>query len=168
VNTYDLAATIIKVMGARQQTLATCESITGGALGAALTDVPGASTVFRGGIVAYARDVKSSLVGVSEYLIDTEGVINEQTALEMALGAQRLCDADYSIATTGVAGPTKQDGADVGTVWLAVVGPSVGVSIRPRFTQLAQFEGDRSQIRAQTVHEMLAMLLRLLSPTGRE
>ena len=59
-------------------------------------------------------------------LIDSEGVVNELTALQMAVGAKARCDADWAIATTGVAGPTETDGAKVGTVWFAVVGPRVG------------------------------------------
>ena len=83
-----LAADVIKKMSDRSVTLATCESITGGGIGAALTSVPGASAVFRGALVTYARDLKASLAGVDPELIRHEGVVNELTALQMALGAQ--------------------------------------------------------------------------------
>lgn len=82
----ELAKELIETMKRRSVTLATCESLTGGAIGAALTEVPGASAVYRGGLVTYARDLKAELAGVDEELIRTEGVVNELTAIQMALG----------------------------------------------------------------------------------
>jgi len=157
-----LAADVIKKMSDRSVTLATCESITGGGIGAALTAVPGASSVFRGSLVTYARDLKASLAGVDPELIRHEGVVNELTALQMALGAQSQCQSDWAVATTGVAGPTEIDGASVGTVWFAVVGPRVGVSAAPQYTELKQFEGDRERIRAAAIEHAFEMLLRVL------
>ncbi len=155
------AEKLIKKMTERSVTLATCESLTGGGLGAAITAVPGASAVFRGALVTYARDLKTALAGVDEELIDTEGVVNELTALQMAVGAQSQCDADWAIATTGVAGPTETDGQKVGTVWFAVVGPNVGMSPRPQYTELKHFEGDRESIRSAAIEHALEMLLRV-------
>lgn len=155
------AEKLIKKMTERSVTLATCESLTGGGLGAAITAVPGASAVFRGALVTYARDLKTALAGVDEELVDTEGVVNELTALQMATGAQRQCGADWAVATTGVAGPTETDGQKVGTVWFAVVGPSVGMSPRPQYTELRHFEGDREAIRGAAVEHALEMLLRV-------
>ncbi|WP_418361382.1 CinA family protein [Tessaracoccus flavus] len=149
-------------MTERSLTLATCESLTGGGIGAALTSVPGASAVYRGGLVTYARDLKSSLAGVDEQLIADEGVVNELTAVQMAFGTQRRCNADWVVATTGVAGPEKIDGVDVGTVWFAVVGPKVGMSPAPQYTELTRFEGDREAIRGAAVEHAFAMLLRVL------
>ena len=157
-----LAVDVIKKMTQRSVTLATCESLTGGGIGAALTSVPGASAVYRGSLVTYARELKSTLAGVDEELIATEGVVNELTALQMARGAQARCDADWAVATTGVAGPTETDGASVGTVWFAVVGPRVGMSDAPTNTELKQFSGDREAIREQAVEHAFAMLLRVL------
>ena len=157
-----LSADLIKKMANRSVSLATCESLTGGGIGAALTDVPGASAVYRGGLVTYARDLKAALAGVDEELIDNEGVVNELTALQMAFGAQRRCDADWAVATTGVAGPETIDGVEVGTVWFAVVGPSMGMSPSPQYTELKQFEGDREAIRSAAIEHAFAMLLRVL------
>ena len=157
-----LAVDVIKKMTQRSVTLATCESLTGGGIGAALTSVPGASAVYRGSLVTYARELKSTHAGVDEELIATEGVVNELTALQMARGAQARCDADWAVATTGVAGPTETDGASVGTVWFAVVGPRVGMSDAPTYTELKQFSGDREAIREQAVEHAFAMLLRVL------
>lgn len=157
----ETAAELIALMRSRSTTLATCESITGGGIGAALTAVPGASAVFRGGLITYAKDLKTTLAGVDASLVDSEGVINELTALQMALGAQARCDAAWAVATTGVAGPTEMDGAVVGTVWFAVVGPAPGMSTRPQFTELKHFEGDRDTIRQAAIDHALAMLLRI-------
>lgn len=155
------AVALIEKMTRRSVSLATCESLTGGGLGAAITDVPGASAVFRGALVTYARDLKSVLAGVDEELIEQEGVVNELTALQMALGAQRQCGADWAIATTGVAGPTETDGQKVGTVWFAVVGPSVGMSTAPKYTELQHFDGDRASVREQAIAHALEMCLRV-------
>ncbi len=157
-----LAEEVIKKMAGRSVTLATCESLTGGGIGAALTAVPGASAVFRGALVTYARELKASLAGVDEELIAHEGVVNELTALQMALGAQTACGADWAVSTTGVAGPTETDGAKVGTVWFAVVGPRVGMFEGPKYTELRQFQGDREQIRNSAIEHSFEMLLRVL------
>lgn len=157
----DTAARLVMEFTRRSVTLAVCESITGGAIGAAITSVPGASAVFRGGLITYARDLKSSLAKVDPKLIADEGVVNELTAFQMALGARLACHADWAVATTGVAGPTTTDGAEVGTVWFAVVGPSMGMSNPPVYTERRQFEGDRQAIREQAVEHALAMLLRV-------
>lgn len=157
-----LAEDVIKKMAGRSVTLATCESLTGGGIGAALTSVPGASAVFRGSLVTYARELKNTLAGVDQELIDHEGVVNELTAIQMALGAQRSCGANWAVSTTGVAGPTTQDGAPVGTVWFAVVGPKIGTSAAPQFTELKRFSGDRNEIRQQAIDHALAMILRVL------
>lgn len=153
---------LITLMTERSVTLATCESLTGGGIGAAITAVPGASAVFRGALVTYAKDLKATLAGVDEQLIDAEGVVNELTAIQMALGAQSRCDADWAVSTTGVAGPTTIDGAEVGTVWFAVVGPSMGMSDRPQYTELKKFEGDRQTIREAAIEHAVVMLLRVL------
>ncbi|NLE96543.1 MAG: CinA family protein [Propionibacterium sp.] len=155
------AAQVIKQFTNRSITLATCESITGGGIGAALTTVPGASAVFRGGLITYARDLKASLAKVDPRSIAEDGVVNEITAYQMARGARIVCHADWAVATTGVAGPTETDGATVGTVWFAVVGPAMGMSNPPVYTELRHFDGDRESIREQSVDFALAMLLRV-------
>lgn len=156
------AKELVDLMTKRSISLATCESITGGGIGAEITAVPGASNIYRGSLVTYAKDLKSTLAGVDEELIEHEGVINELTAIQMALGAQSRCDADWAVATTGVAGPTEVEGKKVGTVWFAVVGPAPGMSTRPQYTELKHFEGDRQAIRAAAIEHALAMLLRIL------
>jgi len=103
---------------ARGITIATAESLTAGLVAASIADVPGCSAVFRGGVVAYATDVKGSVLGLSAG--DLEHVVSEQVAAELARHACRLLDADLGISTTGVAGPDQLDGQAPGSVWIAV------------------------------------------------
>lgn len=99
-------------------TVATAESLTGGLLAAVLTSIPGASTVFRGGVVPYSTDLKSSMCLVDEALLAERGPVDLDVAAALAAGAARVCHADIGIALTGVAGPDTQDGHPVGTVFL--------------------------------------------------
>ncbi|MCL1838938.1 MAG: CinA family protein [Propionibacteriaceae bacterium] len=149
------AKTIIATLTRANQTLACAESLTGGMLLAALTAIPGASAVLRGGVVAYQTQMKHILAGVAQDVLAEFGPVSEQTASELALGVQRVCDSDWGVATTGVAGPTRQDGHDVGEVWIAITSPKgwvQGVAVK-RFN----FTGDRFEIRAQTVAAALDM-----------
>ena len=86
-----VAAEAIRLLEQAKLTIATCESITGGGIGASFTAVPGSSAVFRGGLITYATDLKVSLAGVDERLVRESGVINERTAKQMALGAALSC-----------------------------------------------------------------------------
>ncbi len=152
-----LAAALLDACWARGWTLATCESLTGGGVGAIITSVPGSSRVFRGGLITYATDLKVSLAGVDADFVAIHGVINSRTAREMAAGAARACAADVAIATTGVAGPDSEDGVAPGLVWLAVCWPGPG-GHRVAVRRLCQ-AGDRGQVRAATVESALTFAL---------
>jgi PncC family amidohydrolase len=116
----DLAARLVALLGSRGSTLATAESLTGGGLGALVTDVPGSSAVYVGGVVSYATRVKVELLGVPPSVVGTAGVVSEECARAMARGVRALLGADVGVATTGVAGPDPQEGKPVGTVFVAV------------------------------------------------
>jgi nicotinamide-nucleotide amidase len=125
---FDEDETIEVIIGRllRQQgkTIATAESCTGGKLAQILTSVAGASNYFRGSVVSYATDTKISVLGVSAQTIEKYTVVSAAVASEMALGIQKLMKADYAIATTGNAGPSKGDAdAEVGTVFIALATP---------------------------------------------
>ncbi|MDP9329736.1 MAG: competence/damage-inducible protein A [Actinomycetota bacterium] len=105
-----------------QKTLACGESLTGGGIGARLTSVPGASTYFLGSAVVYTPAAKHAVLGVSEATLGERGAVSEACAREMAAGARRAYAADIAIAVTGAAGPDPHDGAEPGTVWLALDG----------------------------------------------
>ena len=134
------------------------ESLTGGLVAAALTAVPGSSAAFRGGVVAYATDLKAALLGVPSDLLDRHGAVHPAVAAAMAEGAGRRLAATVGAATTGVAGPDPADGQPVGTVYIAVSG---GPARRPDVRALA-LAGDRQQIRAATVAQVLGLLLGVL------
>jgi nicotinamide-nucleotide amidase len=152
------AGGVVELLRARRLTVATAESLTGGLLCGALTDVPGASTVVRGAVVAYATDVKETVLGVGAgVLASPGGAVQGEVAAQMALGVCRVVGSDVGVATTGVAGPEPQDGQAVGTVFVAVaVEGAVEVS------QL-RLDGTRSEIRAATVAKALALLLEQLA-----
>jgi nicotinamide-nucleotide amidase len=150
------AAAAIRLLIGRVQTVATAESLTGGLVAAALTTVPGASAVFRGGIVAYAADLKTALLDVPADLIRRHGTVHREVAVAMARGAADRLEATFGVATTGVAGPDPADGQPVGAVHIAVSGPA-GVWHRALW-----LTGDREQIRRDTVAEVLDLLVGML------
>ena len=150
-------ADAIRALVAAGATVATCESITGGLICGALTDVPGASEVVRGGLITYATELKTTLAGVDPELIATHGVVSEPVARAMAAGARRTCGADWGIGVTGVAGPGPADGVPAGTVWLALSGPAGETARRLEAT------GDRAQIRAAVVAAAIGDLCAVLT-----
>lgn len=128
-------------------TVATAESLTGGLVASALASVPGASAALRGGVVAYATDVKHSVLGVDAALLEAHGAVHPRVAVQMAEGVRRAlrsddAPVDVGIATTGIAGPLSPDGQPVGTVFIAVATP-----LGSRVETLA-LTGSREQIRA--------------------
>ncbi|MFF1872390.1 CinA family protein [Streptomyces sp. CB03911] len=140
-------------------TVAVAESLTGGLLAATLVDVPGASATFRGSVTAYATELKASVLGVDEGLLDVHGPVHPVVARQMAEGVRRLLGATYGLATTGVAGPDPQDGQPVGTVYLAFASPAGSLVTSPRLS------GERATIRRKAVTAALELLLRQL-PAG--
>jgi len=152
VPTEPTAVGVLAALRARRATLATAESLTGGLLAAHLVDVPGASAVFRGGIVAYATELKATLVGVDAALLARLGPVAADVAAALAEGARRRCGADWGMGTTGVAGPDPQDGKPAGTVFVGVAGPGGS------FVRELRLTGDRAAIRAATVREAVSLL----------
>ena len=139
---------VLQRLEARGWTLGVAESLTGGLIGARIANVPGASRTFRGSIASYATEVKRSVLGVT-----AERVVSEESAQQMAEGAQRVLGADVGIAATGVAGPDEQDGQPVGTVWFALALP--GLPIEAVSTRLP---GDRERIRQFSTISLLNIL----------
>lgn len=150
------AAPLLAALRHRGWTIAAAESLTGGLVASAIVDVPGASASMRGGVVAYATEVKASVLGVDADLLARVGAVDPEVAVQMAAGVRRLLGADVGVATTGVAGPDPQDGMPVGTVCIGVVTPEGGWS-----TQTV-YDGDRAGIRRQTVDAAIARCLDLL------
>ncbi len=152
MNLTRLAEQALGLLRDRDATLAVAESLTGGRLAALVTSVPGASSVFLGGVVSYATQVKIDVLGVAPETVQRHGVVSAQCAAEMAGGVRDLLGSTHALATTGVAGPGPADGIPAGTVFVAVAGPG-GV------TGLAlELSGDRSEIADRTCHEALSAL----------
>ncbi len=158
VRTADLLA----ALASRGESLAVAESLTGGLLAATVVDVPGASVVFRGGVVAYASDLKESVLGVPADLVAEHGVVSSACAEAMAAGVRRLLGADWALSTTGVAGPDPQEGHPAGTVFVGVAGPDGRVESLP-----LTLAGDRAAVRGSAVSAALARLGEILGvPPG--
>lgn len=146
---------IVRILTEKKQILAVAESCTGGLVANRITNVPGASVVFWGGIVSYANEAKMKVLGVSENSLRSFGAVSEQVAREMAEGLKRLSGADYTIAITGIAGPTGGSAEKpVGTVFIAVATPKTTI-IRKNFNPY-----DRETFKNVTSQQALEMLRR--------
>ena len=119
-----LEKVVLEGLRARGLTLGTAESCTGGLLAKRLTDLPGASAVFRGGVVSYTNEVKAGVLGVPQALLDEQGAVCADVARAMAQGGRRVLGCDVAVATTGVAGPDSDErGNPVGLVYVALAAP---------------------------------------------
>lgn len=147
---------VVTALRRRSESVACAESLTGGLLTARLVDVPGASSVVRGGVVAYGDEVKSGVLGVDPMLLATVGAVHHDVALAMARGVRRVCGSDWGVSTTGVAGPEPSDGMPVGTVYVAVASASTHLVGR------LQLSGGRGTIRQASVVAALALLVKAL------
>jgi nicotinamide-nucleotide amidase len=148
------AQRVVDTLTAQGLTIAVAESLSGGLIAAAITDIPGASAVLRGAVVAYATDIKVSLLDVDAELVAEHGAVHPDVALQMAVGVARLLRSDIGVACTGVAGPDSQDGQPPGQVFIAVATAN-GTRVHD-----LTVPGDREQVRAATVEHALGMVLR--------
>ncbi len=149
----DLAYEIIQKLGQRHLTISVAESLTGGLVAASLTQIPGASAVFKGGIIAYGDEIKQQVLKVDPALITKFTSISEPVAQSMATNVREIMNTDIGIATTGVAGPDKSDGFAPGIVFVAI---SIGDH---KICQKLELVGDRTQIRDQSVNEIFKLTL---------
>ena len=153
----ELATTVVNQLKQSGKTLAVAESLTGGGLGAAITEVAGSSEVFLGGITTYSDLSKSKLLEVSKKMITKHTAVSEEVAKEMAANARNLFKSDYAISTTGVAGPGKAYGKTAGTVWMAIASKKEVIAIE------LSISGDRATVRNATIESALATFSRILS-----
>jgi nicotinamide-nucleotide amidase len=158
-----LEEAVVHAVQARHATVATAESLTGGLVAAALVSVPGASTVLRGGVVAYATDLKAELLDLPTGLLERDGAVAPSTAAGMAAGARARCRADFGVATTGVAGPDSQEGHPAGAMHVAVASAAGA--------RVASFEPsgrrpDRETVRRLAVVRALDLLRRTVLDLG--
>ncbi len=150
-----LCCEVLKAL--KGKTLATAESCTGGGIGAAITAVPGASAVFRGGIISYTNEIKEKLLGVDGAVLAKYGAVSNPVAGAMASGARNVLQSDVAVSVTGLAGPGGDDfGNPVGTV-------CIGYSDkRQTFARQYRFYGDRDDIRQQAIQKALEIILEAL------
>lgn len=148
----DLARRVVATLTGQRGTVAAAESLTGGLVVAALTEVPGASAAVRGGVVAYAADVKRDVLGVPQQVLDRHGTVSPECAAAMAEGVRSLLGAAWGVATTGVAGPEPSEGHPVGTVHVAVAGEHGTVRAA------LHLQGSRAEVRTATVLSVLTLL----------
>jgi nicotinamide-nucleotide amidase len=152
----DPVESVHRLLRAAGETVATAESLTGGRLAAALTGTAGASDVYVGGVVTYATELKASLLGVSERIIEEHGVVSSECAQAMAVGVRALTGSTYGVSTTGVAGPSEQEGKPAGTVYVGIAGPDLAVAV------VLELRGKRAQIQDRTCREALASFEQVL------
>jgi PncC family amidohydrolase len=146
---------IVEALSTAGKTLAVAESCTGGLLAASIVDVPGASAIFKGGIVSYSNEIKAGVLGVPQTILDQHGAVSSECAGAMAEGALTLLKTDIACSTTGIAGPGGATPAKpVGTVWFGVARKN-----GPTSTRLFLFKGDRASIRAQSVAAAQRLIL---------
>ena len=153
-----IAQSVVKKLTKKKATLSVAESITGGGLAAAITDVAGSSKVFMGGVIAYDDDIKVKELSVNKKSLSKFTAVSEEVAKEMAVGALTKFKTDYAIATTGVAGPGKAYGQKAGTVWVAIA------SKKEVFAIALSLSGSRDLIRHATIESALASFERILKP----
>jgi len=152
----DLAAKVIDLLRERRQTISCAESITGGALTAALVSVSGASDVLLGSIVAYSKEIKISQLGLSAELINDKGLVSKEVAIAMAKGARQRLGSSWAISSTGSAGPTALDGSSPGEIWIAILGPDRQESVK------LSLNGARQEVINGAVESALTLLERIL------
>jgi nicotinamide-nucleotide amidase len=157
----EIEATLVRALTERKQTIALTESCTGGSISNRLTNVPGASAVFRAGLVTYSNEAKQKFLGVRRETLDAHGAVSEPVVKEMAEGARRETGADFSLAVTGIAGPSGgTDSKPVGTVFIGLAGPFQTV-VERNFNPF-----DRETFKQVTGQQAFDLLRRNLPPTS--
>lgn len=147
-----LCSDVIRCLAGK--TLVTAESLTGGGIGQALTAVPGASRIYKGGIISYVDEVKQAILGVPAEILRTLGAVSSPTAAGMARGVRKLLQADIALSVTGLAGPGGDEfGHEVGTVFIGYEDD------KKAMVKEFHFSGDRESVRSQTIQAALETIL---------
>lgn len=154
---FALSERVGEALRRRRQTIAVAESCTAGLLGAALTDVPGSSAYFLGGVIAYADGVKVERLGVSRELLEEDGAVSAPAAAAMASGVRSLLHADIGVSITGVAGPGAEGRKPAGLTFIGLANPGAR-------TWRYQWSGDRWENRRRSVLAALQLLAQELEP----
>jgi len=152
-----IEAQVGRALKERHWTLAVAESCTGGLVGHKITEVPGSSDYFMGGIIAYAYEAKEKFLGVDPKTLETYGAVSEETAVQMADGVRKAFDVDIGIGVTGIAGPASDlSEKPVGLTWIAVS------TDKGTLAQSHHWKGDRSSNKLQSAQAALKFVLRII------
>jgi len=155
---FGLAQNLVTRASERKVTIGTAESCTGGLLGAAITAISGASIMFKGGITAYANDIKINNLDVPANLINTHGAVSAEVASVMAQNARQILDVDYALSVTGIAGPGGgSEAKPVGTVFMGLAHPDGVDTLHFLFSDMR-----RNTVRDHSVYEALKALLAVI------
>ncbi len=146
---------IVEILKEKRKILSIAESCTGGLICSSITDIPGASTVFAGGVVVYATEMKKKILSVSQEVF-SYGVISQEMATAMALSVKSLTGSDYSIATTGNLGPDTMEGKPKGLIYIAVATPE------KVYVKKLNLQGDRLSNKIEATLEALKFLLEVI------
>ena len=150
-----IANKLVKITNEKQITLSTAESCTGGLIAAAITEIPGSSSIFHRGYVTYSNLAKQQVLNVQSYELKKFGAVSKEVASQMAIGAKLNSNADLSVAVTGIAGPSGGSGEKpIGTVFIALASKE-DITVKNFI-----FEGDRAEIRMSTVRTALKIILK--------
>jgi nicotinamide-nucleotide amidase len=154
----ELAAHVVALLSKQGKTISTAESLTGGGLASAITDVAGSSKVFLGGIVSYSDSSKTKFLAVAKRILTKHTAVSEEVAKLMVESVRAQFKSDYAISTTGVAGPGKAYGQKAGTVWIAIASKKETIAVA------LEISGDRATVRHATIESALATFARILIP----
>lgn len=154
------ARQIVEILKSQAATVSVAESLTGGGVGFALTQIPGSSEIFLGGVISYTSEVKVRELGVSQSTIDEFSVVSEEVAREMAQGVMKKFGTTWAIATTGIAGPGDYKGIREGTVWIAICGPT-------NQTLHLTLDSGRDGVRQGAISSAIGTFARILSSQGK-
>ncbi len=154
------ARQIVEILKSQGATVSVAESLTGGGVGFALTQIPGSSEVFLGGVISYTSEVKVRELDVSQSTIDEFSVVSEEVAREMAQGVMKKFGTTWAIATTGIAGPGDYKGIREGTVWIAICGPT-------NQTLHLTLDSGRDGVRQGAISSAIGTFARILSSQGK-
>lgn len=154
------ARQIVEILKSQGATVSVVESLTGGGVGFALTQIPGSSEIFLGGVISYTSEVKVRELGVLQSTIDEFSVVSEEVAREMAQGVMKKFGTTWAIATTGIAGPGDYKGIREGTVWIAICGPT-------NQTLHLTLDSGRDGVRQGAISSAIGTFARILSSQGK-
>lgn len=156
-----LEAQIGEILQTRGLKLALAESCTGGLIGNRITDVPGSSAYFLGGLISYAYEAKVALLGVQWETLNSKGAVSREVVLEMARGARKALNTDIAVSVSGIAGPGgAMPGKPVGTTWVGLV------ANEGEWARMFRFPGDRLQNKSHAAEAALQLLFDHLQGVG--